>query len=292
MDWNTIFGAGLGLFTWVATMIWPTLPKWLLTSLLIISVCLIVAWPVNVLIGLLRQYAKPPYGLIVTIAFGAIAGGVIAGIAYHLTPMEPETSPFSQRVERTEEEILAQEKAARSPQISIEIHPSNAPRELSPYKLPLKLYQLLMQNTNANSVRVDDLRVEFHFRNIITEVKPQVLLDTGNIIVGGTFLYGQRKDGSIDTYEENASHPDIAKKYSFHIRQATLNKKVVNLNFVDLYSERMIQGSAFIADIVVDTSKAPSFPTKPGRENSYSGKYSYEIRGKQFSGEINGSIAD
>jgi len=103
-------------------------------------------------------------------------------------------------------------------------------------------------------------------------------------------VYG--KDGLEESYVEQPHHPELNKKFSFEIQKATLNKKIKNLNFADLYVERWDeQQSLFISDIIVDVSKEPPIIRKKSDEaGSYNGRYSYEIGGKQFSENVRGSI--
>src|SRR6185295_17527877 len=101
----------------------------------------------------------------------------------------------------SEEDILAREKTARSPKFDIKLYPYRSDA-VTPYKPPLRLYVLGVQNLNRDSVPVLDLRLEFHFRNIINAVKPQVLLVGGRASsMGGMKVYKKRKDGSISAYE-------------------------------------------------------------------------------------------
>jgi hypothetical protein len=261
MDWNggiSLFGVGLAIFTLVAPMIWHTFPRFVIVILFIVSVCLMLAWPMSAGSGLVRQYVKPPYGLLLMIVFGAIFGGIIFGTAYHFTEPSTESPPPVPRVEKSEEEILAQERTARSPKFDIKIYPF--PGGVTPYKPPLKHYVLGIQNVNGDSVPVLDMRMEFNFRNIIAEVKPQVMLAGGGMFsVGGMKLYEKRKDGSTYAYEEKPLPTELSKKFSFSIQKATINKKVMNLNFVDLYVERWIEDTLFAADIIVNTAKGPQF---------------------------------
>ena len=56
----------------------------------------------------------------------------------------------------------------------------------------------MIQNSNNNSTPILDFRIEFNFKNIITEVKPMPLLNTGgNITVSGVRIYRQNEDGSF-----------------------------------------------------------------------------------------------
>lgn len=217
--------------------------------------------------------------ILYTLLFSSMAG---LGL-YQLRWVEPTPAVVNQpvqQIEKTEEQILAEEKAARSPQFDVKIFPWPS-EAVTPYKPPLKQYVLGIQNINKNSVPVLDLRMEFHFRNIIAEVKPQVLLTGGgNMSVSGMKRYEQRKDGPVSAYEEKALPSELSKKFVFTIQQATINKKSTNLNFVDLYVERWIEEALFSAEIIINTAKGPSISKKPGEVNSYNGMYFYEIRGK------------
>jgi len=171
------------------------------------------------------------------------------------------------------------------PQFLIRIYPF--PEEGIPCKPPLKLYHLDVQNRNRNSVPVQDLRIEFHFKNVIAAARHQVVLDAGSASVGGVTLY----EDCLTYRHEEKSLPEVSKKFSFQIQQAEGDKKM-NLNFVDLYVERWIEGAFLMADIVIDLSQDPPYFKKPDEVNSYTGMYVYEIGGKTFSGKINGIIPE
>jgi hypothetical protein len=146
---------------------------------------------------------------------------------------------------------------------------------------------------NRDSVPILKLNVEFNFRNVIAEVRPQFLFPSGGqMSVEGVEMYKYGKDGLEESYVEQPHHPELNKKFSFEIQKATLNKKIKNLNFADLYVERWDeQQSLFISDIIVDVSKEPPIIRKKSDEaGSYNGRYSYEIGGKQFSENVRGSI--
>jgi hypothetical protein len=110
--------------------------------------------------------------------------------------------------------------------------------------------------------------------------------------LGDVKVYEKRKDGSTFEYEEKALPTELSKKFSFEIQKATVNKKSLNLNFADLYIERWVAGAWFTASIVVDSSKGPPVTKKPEEVNTYNGMYFYEIRGRTFSGKINGVIRE
>lgn len=222
------------------------------------------------------------------VAIWFVFGSALAMLASWLQP--PLLVDLAKPNGQSEEEILKKEKVVRSPKLEIAIYPSSVPPELSPYRPPLKLYNLMVQNTNAESASVSNLRIEFHFRNIVAEIKPHVLQDNGGLTVGRVSQYGQRPDGSVDVYEEIPIPGDSDETYSFDIQQATLNNQVTNLNFAYLRVGKMIRGAGYIADIVVDTSRVPSMEKKPDEANSYNGKYVYEINGKQFTEYVRGSI--
>ena len=88
-----LFGVGLGIFTWVASMIWHTLPRPILVILFIVSVCLMLAWPMAFIMGQVRPFLKAPYGLILMILGGGILGGIVFGSAWYFTEPNGEPQP-------------------------------------------------------------------------------------------------------------------------------------------------------------------------------------------------------
>lgn len=173
----------------------------------------------------------------------------------------------------------------RTPNFLVRIYPFGSAMG-SPYTFPLTMYHVDVHNQNQNSVSVHDFSIEFHFKNVVESVNHQVVRGP----VGGLAIYSKNPDGSpYRHYEE--SNPELKKKYSFQIQQEPTDRKQ-NLNFVDLYVERWVDGAIFSADIVIDLTKEPLLLKSPDDFNSYTGEYVYEIMGDKFSGKIKGTIPE
>lgn len=187
-------------------------------------------------------------------------------------------------------EITEEEKQSFSPKLDIKLFPSSD-KAVTPYQYPLERYILMIQNSNNNSTPILDFRIEFNFKNIITEVKPMPLLNTGgNITVSGVRIYRQKKDGSFFTYEEQPVKTALTKNFSLEIQQVKINQKDVNTNIVIFSCSRWPEEAVFSADIIVDLSEKTEIQKTPEKLGTYEGIYFYEIKGKKFSEKINGII--
>lgn len=190
----------------------------------------------------------------------------------------------------SKEKITVEEKLKLSPKVDIKLFtlPENA---VTPYKYPLRRYILQIQNTNKNSASILDFRIEFIFKNVITEIKLMPLLVTGgNISVTGLNIYKKNKNGSISKYEEQPIETPITKNFSLVVQQAKINERLLNTNIAIFTCERWPERADFAGDIIVDLSKKPEILKKPDRVGTYNGIYFYEIRGKKFSETIMGVI--
>lgn len=88
----------------------------------------------------------------------------------------------------------------RTPQFLVRVYPFPG----SPYKFPYSLYHLDVHNQNPNSVPVHDLGIFFHFKNVVVDVKKQVI----RAPVGGMAIYSTLPDGSPVRYFEE-SNPEL-----------------------------------------------------------------------------------
>lgn len=191
-----------------------------------------------------------------------------------------------------EKQVTLEEKRTLSPHVDVMLFPF--PDEVvTPHKYPLKQYELGIQNLNSNSVPIIDFRIEFIFRNSITEVKKMPLLETGgNLSVWGVEIYEQKKNGSISSYEEQPAETPLTENFSLTILKTKINGKDANTNIAMFMCDRWPERAAFAGKIVIDLSKRPEVVKKPDKIGTYEGIYFYEIKGKKFSEKISGFIPD
>ncbi len=147
---------------------------------------------------------------------------------------------------------------------------------------------------NQHSVPVLKFSMEFNFKNVVAEIHPRVLIaPSGESTVDSREIHIKKKDGSEEHYEEDPHHQAIAKKFAFEIHTLNVNKKIENLNVIELYVEKWDErNSAFTSQIVVDFSKRPRIQKKSGEAGTYNGIYSYEINGHEYSKRMRGTIPD
>lgn len=225
---------------------------------------------------------------IVTIAvIGALVGGFLSGGVFWLQ---------KKRDAEAREKLLtaaAEEKAKLAPILSIRLdrYPDNLQGKHRP---PLKRYSLMIENLNLNSVPVQKMGMEFNFKNVVAEVRSQVLLlNREGMSVDDTEVWANKTDGTLDYLREEPRNPEISKRFTFRIQTLNVNKNIENLNFVDFHVDKWDErGSHFLAEVVIDTSKQPRIDKKLGERGSYRGSYSYEIAGHQYSEQFHRNIPD
>jgi hypothetical protein len=111
------------------------------------------------------------------------------------------------------------------------------------YKYPLRRYELMIGNSNVNSVVPTDFRIEFIFKNIIMDVKQITLVPSGqNVSVEGFRLYGKNKEGKESSYEEQANDTSFAKNFSIAIKRDKINDLLINTNILTIHCERWPRG--------------------------------------------------
>ena len=154
---------------------------------------------------------------------------------------------------------------------------------------PLQNYSLIVQNMNRKSVPITDLRIEFMFKNIVSEVKTHsISLDSA----GTAFVYETKNGKSALIYEDQTEETALTKHFSLNIQKATIKGKTINTNLVwfdcDVWPDKMFSGG----DIIVDLSKIPEIHKRPEKEGTYYGTYSYTANGQKVSKTITGIIPD
>jgi len=175
------------------------------------------------------------------------------------------------------------------PEVDVKLFFSQMPRQY-----PLREYTLMIQNLNPVSALITDCRIEFNFINIIADVKSRLFLPTGGAMsVEGLEIYEQNQNITKPLYIEKPPETSMAKEFTFDIRQAEINGKSVNTNFLLFTCSRWPEKASFTANIIVDLSKKAkdqNVQTKPAMAGTYEGEYFYEIAGQRFSQTIHGSI--
>lgn len=224
-------------------------------------------------------------GEIITLGFiGGIAGFVIYSggywIDYKIKEMEKE-----EQAKRQEED-----KSKFAPRPKVQLSGCSACQ--GPYKPPQYKYTIMIHNQNYESVPILEMRLEFNFKHVVAEARPQILLPgegmnpKGELEIHGLEIHGVNKDGSTYDYQETKT-TGLEKKFTFDISQANVNKEMKNLNVIVFYVEKWSeQKAAFTADIITDESLVLHSPRKAGKYHSVTGKYSYEINGIRYSENI------
>lgn len=225
--------------------------------------------------------------LVTITVIGAVVGGTLSGGAFWLQ------KKWDAEAHEKMLKDAAEEKAKLAPNVSIRLdsYPDNLQGKHRP---PLKRYLLMINNLNSNSVPILKMSVEFNFKNVVAEVRPQILLRSSEgASVDDTEIWVNKKDGTIDYYREEPHNLEISKRFTFSIQTLKVNKDIENMNFVDFYVDKWDErGSTFTAEVVVDTSKLPRINKKSGERGSYKGIYSYEVAGHQYSESLHGKIPD
>lgn len=106
MSWemgSAFLGLGLALFSLVSPMMGLTMPRWLLSSLLGLSVLLLLVWPVSFAMTWVQDHYKMERstGLWWFSAAGAILGGLVFGIIWHNIPIQtkpPQVVPSAEEI--------------------------------------------------------------------------------------------------------------------------------------------------------------------------------------------------
>src|SRR5208337_2025763 len=101
------------------------------------------------------------------------------------------------------------------PKVNIRLYPS--PDNLY-YKYPLQEYLLSIDIQNPNYVTVTDFRMDINFRNVIEEVKPAPMLETGGAVsIGRIRIYSKKPNEPEFRYEEQPTETSITKEFSITI---------------------------------------------------------------------------
>ena len=197
--------------------------------------------------------------IFVMAAIGAVLGGSIFGAGYWFEYKDKEAEKEKQA------QRIAEDNLKLSPKIRIKLF-ADLPAT-QPYKPPLKRYHLYIDNANPNSVPITNLRMEFNFKHVIDNVRKHVVLPdlSGGATLGPYEAWADKKDGSQDILKDEPRNYSLNKRFTFEIATENINKTIKNTNIVYLDVEKWDeQGSSFVSEIVLDTSKQPHRENKLG----------------------------
>jgi hypothetical protein len=176
---------------------------------------------------------------------------------------------------------------ALRPKFDIKISPSAYPR----YQSQLREYSLLINNLNPKSVPVEDLRIEFNFRNVLERTKSMPLIPSGGAsTIRGVAIHGKDKQGVESSYEELPGHGPIEKKFVLEIKKVKVNNKIINTNVLTLSCTQWPAKVGYSADIIVNLAPISEATISGPTNQFYEGIYFYYLGGKRTSEKINGFI--
>ena len=187
-------------------------------------------------------------------------------------------------------QITPQEKEDLSPKISVGFNPFvDEVFYPTPHEYPLKEYQILITNQNRKSVPVSNMMIEFFFNNTIVQASC-IVNQSGASGVQSAFRTMENQNGKTTYTELPAESPIPDPATSLNVEKQKINEDVVNTNISVFNSREMITEAVYDSKIVVDLTKRPTLIRRPDLMGRYIGKYEYKIKGKQFIGEIKGTI--
>lgn len=187
--------------------------------------------------------------------------------------------------------ISPDEKEALSPQLAIGFNPVFDDPSYARCKYPLYEYCFLVHNRNKQSVPITDLTISFFFKNVINEVKREVMLETGGSTIGGVRYIGT--EGKHTTIiEDKPLDIPISRAIVLAIRTRRKNGNTINTNEAVLNSEKWPEGASVDARVVVDVTAKPDLIAMPDKMGTYEGKYHYQIKNKKFEELIDGKILE
>ncbi len=161
------------------------------------------------------------------------------------------------------------------------------------YKYPLVEYQLLISNTNNNSVLATDCRIKFFFSNQITKINAQPQISSGQgSQVEAIRIYKEYEKGNSNLYEEKQQDNPITNSLSLQIEKVSIDGKEINSNRATFSCARWPRDVGFSAKIIIDASKTMAIKKTPSKLGTFEGKFFYEIKGNLFESTINGKILD
>jgi len=187
--------------------------------------------------------------------------------------------------------ISPEEKEALSPKLNVSFSPLFDDPSSARYKYPLYEYCFLVDNRNKQSVPITDLTINFFFKNIINEVTREVMTETGGIIMGG-MRYIEKEGQDTTIIEDNPLDIPTSRAIVLTVRTRRKNGVTLNTNEAVLNSEKWPKGASVDAHVVIDVTEKPDLISKPDKMGTYEGKYYYQIKKKEFEGQLSGLIPD
>lgn len=157
------------------------------------------------------------------------------------------------------------------------------------YKYPLQEYELMINSGNQDSASAFDFRIDFFFRNTISEIVQLPIMGGGEgVMMSGLRVY---KEKGAKLYEESPIDMASGKNFSLTIQEAKLDGGIVNTNSVIFNCTRWPkETTGFGARIIVDLSKSPKFIKTPNKLGTYECTYFYDIKGRIYKEIIKGTI--
>jgi len=160
-----------------------------------------------------------------------------------------------------------------TPNLDIKIF-SNPDEVPSPYRYPLKLYTLLINNTNKESSKINDIFIEFVFDNSInTVISEPFLAQSGKTAVANVKRYIPSLDSTNYLSKENALNID---DFKLEIQTANFKSEKINTNIAIFRSKEWPKNAVFSAEIIVDFSKKPPLYKSLDKVYTYSGEFSLD----------------
>jgi len=151
-------------------------------------------------------------------------------------------------------------------------------------------YRFSIQNVNASSVNVSNLRIRIKFTNTIEDIFPNIILPSnGNFSAALFENVGITENGDPYSYLMDSSELFNDYGCSIDIQKAVINGKSVNTDTATFYCKEWPSGALIIALLTVDKTTNIQF-LEAMREGTFQGSYEYVIEGKKFTGKIEGEI--
>ena len=180
------------------------------------------------------------------------------------------------------------------PKISISIFPlvagNMSSAHATQYKYPLDEYTLSVFNDNKKSAPVCDLTIEFSFPYLVSGVKGGPVLETGaNVTVGRLKVVEMEGDRTTATEEQPISTP-LDNMFSLESQTSRQGEVSIPSNVVVFFCKEWPEIAFYEGSIIVDLGKKLSIVKKAYEIGRFTGRYSYRIGDKKYSGNIQGLI--
>lgn len=191
MPWeigSTILGFGIAIFSLVAPMIGLTLPRWLLSVLLVLSIILITIWPVNLLMTWLQGHIKTDRGFVIFVVVGAIVGATFFGFLWRVNNASPPKLAEETKLGQVHE-YLGKDAGRRDVQLA---HPLMAGPLSSTSTSEIDLYRATVNDIPP----MTPFFVVGHFTKTTSD-GVSLGLKLNNILIGPTHITTEQKTGTV-----------------------------------------------------------------------------------------------